>query len=224
MDTVDIYFGYSGKKGYNSSKPDYMYGAGADIDGIFLNTKTVKMGEYAPPCDNCKITFNGFLMPYGERYMNDITLKRLEESGWFLERKINIEEIKELYEQRGFKLIDIVQRFLENYGMLEFRFPKKGSPFNTIEMVSFNPFSALGNNIRKDFFNGLLEEFPEAAEIKENEFYPIGEIARGNMILLMTKEGKFFSYTDGCLVKNGENISEMLDCVVGEICRPYIYD
>ena len=58
-----IYFGYSGKKGYNPSKPDYMYGAGAEIDGIFLNTKTVKMGEYAPPCDNCKITFNGFLMP-----------------------------------------------------------------------------------------------------------------------------------------------------------------
>lgn len=156
--------------------------------------------------------------------MNDITLKRLEESGWFLDRKINIKEIKEIYEQRGFVLIDIVQRFLENYGMLEFKFPKKGSPFNTIETVSFNPFSALGNNIRKEFFNKILEEFPEVEEIKENEFYPIGEIARGNMILLMTNEGKFFSYTDGCLVKNGENISDMLDCVVGEIYLPYIYD
>ena len=59
-----------------------------------------------------------------------------------------------------------------------------------------------------NFFNTILEEFPEVAEIKEDEFYPIGEIARGNMILLMTNEGKFFSYTDGCLVKNGENISE----------------
>jgi hypothetical protein len=156
--------------------------------------------------------------------MNDITLKRLEASGWFLERKINIKEIKELYEQRGFVLPDIVQRFLENYGMLEFKFPKKGSPFNTIEGVNFNPFSALGNNIRREFFNKISEEFPDVAEIKEDEFYPIGEIARGNMILLMTNEEKFFSYTDGCLVKNGENISEMLDCVVGEICLPYFYD
>mgnify|MGYP003105884462 CR=1 FL=1 len=156
--------------------------------------------------------------------MNDITLKRLEESGWFLDRKINTKEIKEIYEQRGFVMIDVVQRFLENYGMLEFKFPKKGSPFNTIETVSFNPISALGNNIRKEFFNKILEEFPEVEEIKENEFNPIGEIARSNMILLMTNEEKFFSYTDGCLVKNGENISEMLDCVVGEIYLPYIYD
>lgn len=42
-----------------------MYGVGADIDGIFLNTKTVKTGEYAP-CDNCKITFNGFLFIHME--------------------------------------------------------------------------------------------------------------------------------------------------------------
>ena len=117
MNTGDIYLGYSGKKGYNPSKPDYMNGEiiepslqarinntkniaasdlnnpyrekssyepwavdncaevyatnkalqnSADIDNIFLNTKTVKTGEYAPPCDNCKITFNGFLMPNGE--------------------------------------------------------------------------------------------------------------------------------------------------------------
>jgi RHS repeat-associated protein len=117
MNTGDIYLGYSGKKGYNPSKPDYMNGEiiepslqarinntkdisasdlnnpyrekssyepwavdncaevyatnkalqnSADIDNIFLNTKTVKTGEYDTPCDNCKITFNGFLMPNGE--------------------------------------------------------------------------------------------------------------------------------------------------------------
>lgn len=156
--------------------------------------------------------------------MNDITVKRLQEFGWVKERKINIKEIEELYEERGFTLVNNVQRFLENYGMLEFRFLSKGSPFNTIETVNFNPYSALGTSIRKDFFNKILEEFPEVEEIREDGFYPIGETSRGNMILLMTNEGRFFSYTDGCLVKNGENISDMLDCVVGGTRPPYIYD
>lgn len=36
---------------------------GADIDNIFLNTRSFWSEEYAPPCDNCKITFDKFLLP-----------------------------------------------------------------------------------------------------------------------------------------------------------------
>lgn len=34
----------------------------------------------------------------------------------------------------------------------------------------------------------------------------------------MTAENEFYCFTDGCLVKAGNNIEEMLDCLVGE-CR-----
>ena len=36
---------------------------GADIDNIFLNTRSFWSEEYAPPCDNFKITFDKFLLP-----------------------------------------------------------------------------------------------------------------------------------------------------------------
>lgn len=36
-----------------------------EMGNIFLNTKTRKTRSYAPPCDNCKITFSDFLMPNG---------------------------------------------------------------------------------------------------------------------------------------------------------------
>ncbi len=156
--------------------------------------------------------------------MYDITLKRLKNSGWFLERKISTRKLKELYRQRGFLWNEIAQRFLENYGMLEFQFTKTGSPFQTTEKINFNPISALGKTIHNDFFNQIGEEFSDVVEIIDKEFYPIGEIARGNLIIFMTNDGKFFSYTNGCLIKNGENTEEMLDCVIGEIHLPHIYE
>ena len=36
---------------------------GADIDNIFLNTRNFWSEEYAPLCDNCKITFENFKLP-----------------------------------------------------------------------------------------------------------------------------------------------------------------
>lgn len=111
MNTGEISVGYSGKRGFNPSKPitgalepslqelvdntkkvasldtlnplsEYasyerwsvdncaeVYATnnallkGADIGDIFLNTKSFVTGEYAEPCNNCKITFKDFIMP-----------------------------------------------------------------------------------------------------------------------------------------------------------------
>ena len=52
--------------------------------------------------------------------------------------------------------------------------------------------------------------------------YPIGIANRGNLLMLMTENETFYRYTDGFLCKDGENIEEMLDCVVGE-CKEPIY-
>ena len=33
------------------------------IDNLFINTKYFKNGEWASPCENCKITFENVYMP-----------------------------------------------------------------------------------------------------------------------------------------------------------------
>ena len=48
--------------------------------------------------------------------------------------------------------------------------------------------------------------------------YPIGEARQSNLIVLMTEQNVFYCFTDGCLVKVGDCIEDMLDCLVGE-CR-----
>lgn len=155
--------------------------------------------------------------------MKELTKKRLENSGWYINRKIDLEPIKKLYYDRGFEFLDIVENFLGEYGMLQVNFPKKGSPFNTIEVVDFNPFNALGKTLNKEYFEIIEEEFPDVLEVKKEQFYPVGNAARGNMILLITDKGKFFSYTDGCLAKDGETVNEMLDIIIGEYKMPFIY-
>ena len=42
-----------------------------------------------------------------------------------------------------------------------------------------------------------------------------------NLSILMTEENEFDCFKDSCLVKAGNNIEEMLDCLVGEkdYCR-----
>ena len=39
---------------------------GASLDNIFINTQIFRNGTYSPPCQNCRITFEGVYMPHGE--------------------------------------------------------------------------------------------------------------------------------------------------------------
>lgn len=57
--------------------------------------------------------------------------------------------------------------------------------------VDFDPLKAIGINLRGDYFRECLGE------------YGIDET---------------YCFTDGCLLKVGDNVEEMLDCLVGE-CR-----
>jgi len=48
--------------------------------------------------------------------------------------------------------------------------------------------------------------------------YPIGTARKDNLMILLTEENEFYCFTDGCLIKVGDCIEDMLDCLVGE-CR-----
>lgn len=142
--------------------------------------------------------------------MKNITIKRLKEAGWNESRKINIDIIKKRYKEIGLEMPLNIQCFLEQYGMV------KSDPKDKIYFdVEFNPLKAIGINLDGDYFRELLEEYGI-----EETCYPIGIACRDNLEVVMTEKNVFFCFTDGCLVKVGENIEEMLDCIVGECRKP----
>ncbi len=153
--------------------------------------------------------------------MEEITKERLIVAGWKQNRMINIEFIEKRYKQCGMLIPNSVRFFLQKYGMLTIRFKKVLTNVDINEEISFNPVEVLGDYLDKEYFKTIVDDYLE--EVKE-ELFPVGMIARGNMILMMTASGKFFSYTDGCLCKDGDNIDEMLDCIVGECKLPIIYE
>lgn len=153
--------------------------------------------------------------------MEEITKERLIAAGWKQDRMINIEFIEKRYKQYGMLIPNSVRFFLQKYGMLTIRFKKVLTNVDINEEISFNPDEVLGDYLDKEYFEAIVDDYSE--EVKE-ELFPVGMIARGNMILMMTASGKFFSYTDGCLCKDGDNIDEMLDYIVGECRSSIIYE
>lgn len=139
--------------------------------------------------------------------MERITEERLKKAGWKRERAISIVKIEESYLKLGMQMPDNVRKFLKEYGYLKF------DDNTRKEDLEFDPEKAIGSNLDKEYFSELLEEY----DIDE-KVYPIGEYCRGNLIVLMTNQSKFYCFTDGYLEKPGDDIDEMLDCLVGE-CR-----
>lgn len=149
--------------------------------------------------------------------MENITLERLISAGWSSERNINIDSIKKIFKNKNITIPKNVQTFLEEYGMLEIKFKKKMQNIDIDEVIEFNPIKAIGDNLDSEYFKDILDEY----DINDIT-YPIGIANRGNLLMLMTENETFYRYTDGFLCKDGNNIEEMLDCVVGE-CKEPIY-
>lgn len=137
--------------------------------------------------------------------MEKVTEERLVKAGWDEKRTIDISNIKDVYQKLGLVMPMNVEKFLTLYGMLVFEDDERK------ENLEFIPEKALGCNLDKVYFEELLEEY----DINEI-VYPIGVACRGNLMVLMTEQDVFYCYTDGYLEKAGENVEQMLDCLVGE--------
>lgn len=149
--------------------------------------------------------------------MENITLNRLIQAGWTNERNVNIDSIEKTFKEKSINMPEKIRGFLKQYGMLEIKFKRKMQVIDIDEMIEFNPIKAIGNNLDSEYFREIFDEYDI-----DDVVYPIGIANRGNLLMLMTESGTFYRYTDGLLCKDGENIEEMLDCVVGE-CREPIY-
>lgn len=142
--------------------------------------------------------------------MNRKTVQRLRDAGWYTDRKIDIDIFVLKYKKIGLEMPNNVNSFLTEYGMLKIDAPDK-KYFD----VEFNPLKAIGVNLEEDYFRKCLLEYGVSTMV-----YPVGIACRNNLLVLMTPENEFYCFTDGCLVKAGNNIEEMLDCLVGECNRP----
>lgn len=149
--------------------------------------------------------------------MESITLNRLMQAGWTNKRKIDIYSIEKIFKEKNIDMPQKIRDFLKQYGMLEIKFKRKMQAVEIDEKIEFNPIKAIGNNTDGEYFIGIFDEYDI-----DDIVYPIGISNRGNLLMLMTENEMFYRYTDGFLCKDGEDIEEMLDCVVGE-CRKPIY-
>lgn len=147
--------------------------------------------------------------------LSDISIRRIKEAGWEENRNIDIKDIECIFKDRKIEIFPSTKKFLSEFGMLNIEFPKPGSLFNTVEKINFNPFNAIGDCLDGEYFKDIEEEYKDKIGEKVN---PIGETDRGNLILLITPTEKFYGFTDGCLVKYGDNTEEMLEC----LCVPQI--
>lgn len=144
--------------------------------------------------------------------MNYKTLERLYAVGWKKERNINIDKIKQRYKEIGLEMPLNVQSFLIKYGLIKVDIKEK-----IYFDVEFNPFKAIGVNLNHEYFKECLVEYGILDMV-----YPIGVACRENLLVLMTETDAVYCFTDGCLFKTGDNIDDMLDCLVGE-CRQAEY-
>lgn len=154
--------------------------------------------------------------------MNKKTVERLEKVGWSIDRKIDVSHIIGIFSQRGFELSEKNISFLEQFGMLEFELENNSGLFNNAIHKNFNPIKAIGKNMYKYSLEYLEDEYSEIENIET--VIPIGENENGNMLILCTNDNQFYGYTDGCLIKYGDTIDDMLDCIIGEIRLPEYID
>lgn len=140
--------------------------------------------------------------------MENVTIKKLSAMGWIESRSINIALYKKRYEEIGLEMPHNIEEFLATYGML-----KSNAKDKIYFEVDFDPIKAIGSNLSGDYFRECLGEYGI-----DETVYPIGVVCKNNLLLLMNQNNVCYCFTDGCLLKVGDNVQEMLDCLVGE-CR-----
>ncbi len=140
--------------------------------------------------------------------MEKITKERLLNAGWYEDRKITISNMMQEYQKIGLEMPINVELFLKEFGMLKID-PTNKKYYD----VDFNPLNIIGDYFDGDYFKECLIEYGI-----NKVSYPIGTARKDNLMILLTEENEFYCFTDGCLIKVGDCIEDMLDCLVGE-CR-----
>ncbi len=140
--------------------------------------------------------------------MKQITLNRLQASGWNENRSVDYLSIVQAYEKEDLTMPDTLKHFFKSFAFLKVRYEKRTGEF---ENHSFNPLYEF-KYFHKSDFKDMFSDYSIDGLV-----YPIGTAYDGNMTIYMHKNGTFYLYMDGGpLINIGDSIDSMLDCVVGD--------
>jgi hypothetical protein len=136
--------------------------------------------------------------------ISNTTLKFLEKSGWNSCRNIDITIYQEAHEAEGYKLSNIAEEFLKQFGGIEIVHPAFRVP-NAFDKTHFDPIKAI-----RAIYRGNVEEYEERVG---ESMVLIGEAYNRHLVLLMSESGKIYGAYDDYLTKLGDNSYEALNAL-----------
>ncbi len=127
--------------------------------------------------------------------MKETTVEILKKAGWYPNRKIDITELIELYEKRGFEIFPAAKKFLEKYGLLDVycpinpKYPEEDIikyHFSRYYLYTTNMISGLNGMLSRDYISEYEEEYVE------EKLVVVGSLNK-HQDLMISESGKLFT-------------------------------
>lgn len=116
---------------------------------------------------------------------SSIAINCLQCAGWKPQRRVQTASYKNAFLNEGFDFPSEIQTFLQRYGGLVISYRMRN---NTVDVLEFTADYAVV---------GMSDGLDETKEITQtSSLYPIGTYMNRTTILLMSREGKVFGYSD----------------------------
>lgn len=135
--------------------------------------------------------------------------QKLEESGWYEGRKINIKSYVEILENCGFEVFDSAKQFIQEFGDLDIKVESKVSSTSVLILSTYvkrilEVFNECNDKdiIRKKYF--------DLSKYTDEKVIPVGTLSNGEMIIFITESGRLVTET----VIKGENVVEGLNAII----------
>jgi len=128
--------------------------------------------------------------------MKESTIEILKKAGWYPNRKIDVIELIELYEKKGFEIFPKAKAFLEEYGMLNVYLPtiRPGVSDEYVEKHKLHKFDLYNTNMIRYLNGGLsretISEYEE--DYVEEKLVVVASLAK-HEYLMISESGKLFT-------------------------------
>lgn len=135
----------------------------------------------------------------------------LKQSGWELGRRVEISDIKKMYDENGYKWNNLQIDFVSEYAYLELTY--QHPVWKQDVTLNMNPIIA-----QKSIDMDVVEEYEAYFG---QMFLVVGEIERENMTIFIDASGELYGAYDDCVIKWGNDfcrmLSNLIDGVKGEL-------
>jgi hypothetical protein len=132
------------------------------------------------------------------------TKRCLEQSGWTLDRSIDITSFTQILEGEGYHVSKAVKDFLTSFGGLRVEHPHAKAP-ESMDFFTLNPIEATA---------GICRERVETYEERTcKQLCVIGEAFRGYMTLMMSDDGMVYAAYDDLMVRVGSSGKDAIDAL-----------